>query len=163
MRVQFEVDGHPVPQGSMVASYNRKTGTSHVHHVQGTALAVWRATIREAAREAGASVSPFAISLGISFGMERPKAHLTLRGGRYIVKMQHYYDLPSVQPDIDKLVRAVADALTGVCYRDDAQIVEVHAKKVYAETTWITVEEVKPFQAQDALGLEHDPPAGVEA
>lgn len=35
-------------------------------------------------------------------------------------------------PDLDKLVRALGDALTGVVYRDDAQIVDLVALKRYA-------------------------------
>lgn len=35
-------------------------------------------------------------------------------------------------PDIDKLVRALADALAGVVFRDDAQIVDLIATKRYA-------------------------------
>ena len=40
--------------------------------------------------------------------------------------------LPAVKPDLDKLVRAVLDALTGYCYKDDGQAVGVLASKQYA-------------------------------
>jgi len=42
--------------------------------------------------------------------------------------------LPSVAPDLDKLVRAVGDALAiaGV-YADDSRIVRISARKVYAQ------------------------------
>lgn len=153
--VTFTVEGRPVPQGSMTASYNRTEGVAHVHHVQGAALALWRATIRKEARAAGADLSPFAaVSLNVMFGMQRPKAHMVLRGGRYIVRPKHYYDVPTVQPDLDKLIRAVSDALTGVCYRDDSQIVEIHARKRYGTFTTIEVREIST-EAQDALGLEY--------
>jgi Holliday junction resolvase RusA-like endonuclease len=36
-----------------------------------------------------------------------------------------------VKPDIDKIIRATADALTGILYADDAQIVEMQASKHY--------------------------------
>ncbi len=39
--------------------------------------------------------------------------------------------LPVVKPDIDKLCRAVGDALSGICYADDSQIVELWAQKNY--------------------------------
>ncbi len=39
--------------------------------------------------------------------------------------------LPSVKPDLDKLVRATLDALTGVIYQDDGQVVNIIASKVY--------------------------------
>lgn len=142
MDITFAVDARPVPQGSMTASYNRKQGVAHVHHVQGSALALWRASIREAARAAGATLSPSAISVRVVFGMPRPKAQTQWRQGKLVPKMQHYYDRPKVAPDIDKLLRGVLDALTGICYADDAQVVEIYASKVYADVTVIEVRGV---------------------
>jgi crossover junction endodeoxyribonuclease RusA len=37
------------------------------------------------------------------------------------------------RPDVDKLSRAVGDALSGVCWRDDSQVVDLHATKRLAE------------------------------
>jgi len=36
-----------------------------------------------------------------------------------------------VRPDLSKLIRATEDALTGIIYADDAQIVDIRAKKEY--------------------------------
>jgi crossover junction endodeoxyribonuclease RusA len=152
--MRIVVDGRPVPQGSMTASYNRKTQTAHVHHVQGAALALWRATVRQAAKSAGAELYPGPVTLSVTFGMPRPKSHLTLRRGQYVVKMQHYYDQPAVMPDLDKLVRGVSDALTGVCYRDDAQIVVINASKVYGDVSIIEVAPAYgPFEVPHTLRL----------
>lgn len=41
-------------------------------------------------------------------------------------------ELPLKKPDIDNIVKVVADALNGVAYHDDTQIVMVVAKKVYS-------------------------------
>lgn len=51
--------------------------------------------------------------------------------------------LPLKKPDMDNIVKVVADALNGVAYRDDTQIVLVVAKKAYSamEGLDITVEE----------------------
>lgn len=141
---QFEVEGRPVPQGSMTASYNRTTGTSHVHHVQGTALAMWRASIREAARAAGITLSLAPIVLQVQFGMPRPKQHLQLRGGRYVPKPRYMNARPALMPDLDKLLRAVMDSLTGIAYRDDAQVVDIIAAKVYGESTHVSISEWSP-------------------
>jgi Holliday junction resolvase RusA-like endonuclease len=35
------------------------------------------------------------------------------------------------KPDIDKLIRSTFDSMTGVLYRDDSQVVQVRATKVY--------------------------------
>jgi crossover junction endodeoxyribonuclease RusA len=40
---------------------------------------------------------------------------------------------PTVAPDVDKLTRALLDAMTGVLYADDAQVVSVQTYKVYAD------------------------------
>ena len=37
----------------------------------------------------------------------------------------------TTKPDADKLSRAILDSLTGVCWRDDAQVVDLRARKVY--------------------------------
>jgi Holliday junction resolvase RusA-like endonuclease len=38
---------------------------------------------------------------------------------------------PSVKPDIDKLLRATLDALTGIAYEDDGQVTCISANKYY--------------------------------
>ena len=52
-------------------------------------------------------------------------------------------ELPLKKPDMDNIVKVVADALNGVAYHDDTQIVMVIAKKAYSavEGLDITVEE----------------------
>jgi crossover junction endodeoxyribonuclease RusA len=66
--------------------------------------------------------------LVVVFYFPRPKSHYGARGLK-----------PSAPgwvtrtPDLDKLVRAVGDSLTGVCVRDDSLIVELVAMKRYAD------------------------------
>lgn len=50
---------------------------------------------------------------------------------------------PLKKPDMDNIIKVVADALNGVAYLDDTQIMMVNAKKVYSaiEGLDITVEE----------------------
>ena len=40
---------------------------------------------------------------------------------------------PSVKPDADNIIKAAADALNGVAYTDDTQVVEVFARKYYSD------------------------------
>jgi len=40
--------------------------------------------------------------------------------------------VPTTRPDVDKLARAVLDALTGLVFHDDAQVVLLTAMKTYA-------------------------------
>ena len=49
-------------------------------------------------------------------------------------------------PDIDNVLKAVMDALNGVAYEDDKQVVEVICRKWYSQSTGflkISVREVK--------------------
>ena len=47
---------------------------------------------------------------------------------------------PSAKPDVDNVIKAVLDALNGVAYKDDARVVDVHARKIYSETPGVLVE-----------------------
>lgn len=41
---------------------------------------------------------------------------------------------PTGKPDLDNCLKLIADALNGIVWRDDAQIVRVECRKHYAET-----------------------------
>ncbi len=46
---------------------------------------------------------------------------------------------PTKKPDIDNIVKAVLDALNGLAYKDDTQVVQVTANKVYGERAHVGV------------------------
>jgi Holliday junction resolvase RusA-like endonuclease len=60
------------------------------------------------------------VAVGLRFYIPRPKS-----------KKKAAY--PDTKPDIDKLARAALDALSTVIFRDDAQVVALQARKVYAD------------------------------
>ena len=98
----------------------------------------WQQLVAEQA-QAAARHDYFAgpVALTVTFALPRPKTlpkHVT-----------HHVTLP----DVDKLVRCVGDALTGVLFDDDKQIVQLHARKVYAPigaapSATITLEDAAP-------------------
>ncbi len=51
---------------------------------------------------------------------------------------------PTKRPDIDNVVKCVTDALNGIVYKDDSQIVEVIARKFYSEEprVEVTIKEI---------------------
>lgn len=112
--ISFSCDGTPVPQGSM------KVINGHILHSQGSALALWRSTIALSARFAGANPIDGAVGINITFRVRRPKT----------VKREY----PTVAPDLDKYIRGCLDALTGICYTDDSQVVDISSRKVYSDT-----------------------------
>ena len=40
-----------------------------------------------------------------------------------------------VKPDVDNLQKFILDCMTGIIYKDDAQIIKITATKVYSATT----------------------------
>ncbi len=74
---------------------------------------------------AGAKPTDRAIHITLVFIMRKPKTVTR--------------DFPTVAPDLDKLVRAVLDGLTAIAYRDDAQVTDIRAHKVYGENPGVEV------------------------
>lgn len=123
-RLRFMVEAEPRSQGSMTAVYNRRLGVARVRHNAAPALSLWRAQCRDAAKEAGATSWEGPIGIRISFGIAAPQ------------DTRHGYPK---RPDLDKLVRAVLDSLTGTCYGDDSQVTKIIATKVWRDNTTIEV------------------------
>lgn len=118
--------GTPVPQGSAKAFIVGK-GKPHavVTHDNADTMP-WRDSIRAHARKQVGPVieypRPQAVHLSVDFVMPRRASAPKRSTPKHTRK-----------PDVDKLIRAVADALTGVVYEDDSQIVSVDARKFEAE------------------------------
>ena len=46
---------------------------------------------------------------------------------------------PCKKPDIDNVCKIIFDALNGIAYKDDTQIVQLHATKFYGDTPHVSV------------------------
>ena len=49
------------------------------------------------------------------------------------------FERPTKKPDVDNIYKGIADALTGIAYKDDKQIVSAEIYKNYAETAQVEV------------------------
>ena len=100
------------------------------------------AFVREIARQAMAGKEPFegAIRLSVTVGRSIPRGFSKMKRGRAIAGKVW----PTTRPDLDNLVKLIKDSISGICFRDDSQVVVLHAAKVYsdAEETLVTVEEI---------------------
>lgn len=128
--VTATIHGKPVTQGSMKPIVHRHSGKAIVIQDHKSELNAWRGRIAitiRSRREGRSFTGP--VSCELVFRLRRPKAHSGVNG---VFPSSPAY--PTVKPDIDKLARAVLDALTqsGV-WRDDSQAVEVTARKMYAD------------------------------
>jgi Holliday junction resolvase RusA-like endonuclease len=116
--LEFTATGDPVPQGS-----KRWLGARGMIDTNRDRLDPWREAIRTAAHHAmpeGWRPLEGPLGLRLWFALRAPKSRPKWR------------TMPDGRPDIDKLVRAVMDAMTSVgCWLDDAQVVRLLAVKVY--------------------------------
>ena len=130
--ITFSVEGmKPIPQGSM------KVINGHVLHARGSELIYYRSAIALEASRHIEQMFEGAVRMKIEFTAEKPKS----------VKRTY----PSKPPDLDKLIRSVLDALSGVAYIDDGQVVEIVASKRYgANKTYI---EISAIEEESKKGL----------
>lgn len=159
MTIEFVVPGKPVPQGSMRA-FTRRGGGVGVTDNNEKKLRPWRAVVTMCAQQAGARPIPGALRIDIAFSLVRPKTHSrTGRNAHLLRDSAPRY--PITNPDLDKLVRAILDALTSVCFADDAQVTQIVATKSYAapgepDETWIRVmalEKVEQREREEASAV----------
>lgn len=132
MTLAFTVYGIAEAKGSMKANSFRLPDGRHINKVTDTNRNVskWQDLIRAEGSRALNEMAPGdrgvydgAMRLTIGFYLPRPKKYAK-RG----LPVAHL-----TTPDWDKLSRAVGDALTGLAYRDDKQVVEAVIGKFYAD------------------------------
>jgi Holliday junction resolvase RusA-like endonuclease len=122
MILELTVPGDPKPQGSK-KGFMSKQGKYSIVEVGGRPLKIWREMITiyaiTAMRKIGwEQQTQGPIGVELVFGMKKPA--------------RPKYDTPAVRPDIDKLARAVLDALTDAeVYADDSQVISLTCTKTY--------------------------------
>ena len=142
--LSFTVEGKPAPQGSMsgvaIVRDDGSPGTifkcSNPRTMGFRRAVAWEALrIRTAAGLYNELLAPAGVPvrLACTFVFARPKSAPASR------------TRPIMKPDYDKLARAVSDALTGVLYADDCQVVDGEQHKIYGtpEAVHIRVEIVE--------------------
>lgn len=118
--VTFTAIGIAQPKGSTRA-FVPKGWTRPIITTDNPKSKGWQQLVAEQAQTVardGLFVGP--VVLAVVFHLPRPQS--------LPKKVLHH----TKKPDLDKLVRSTKDALKGVLYNDDAQVVELHARKVYA-------------------------------
>lgn len=168
MELRFFVRGLPAPGGSKTGFAIKKggvyTGRVAIVDAGGVRTKEWRQEVSAAATEAMrlAGVVPLsgAIEVELLFHMPRPKSHFSSNG---ITLRPSAQTCHVIRPDCLKLARSTEDAMTGICYRDDAQIVKETLEKAYSDRPgcWIVIREAggKP----SVPGATECPPSGVRA
>lgn len=139
--ISFSVYGKPVPGGSKTtkALYDKKgkprlTKTGRVVTVtfdDAKGNAEWKSKIRSMARYHFKGRKPFTspLMLKTTFYVQRPQFHFR-SNGELKPNAPKY---PTVRPDATKLLRSTEDALSGILWIDDTQVIISMNRKLYAE------------------------------
>jgi Holliday junction resolvase RusA-like endonuclease len=112
----IDVSGEPASQGSHSVINGRIVQVNSTKHKR------WRNAVAFAALDLitdGWELLDEPLELSVIFYLPRPKSV--------------FREFPAVMPDVDKLLRAVFDSLSGVIYLDDSRIIRATAQKLYAD------------------------------
>lgn len=131
--IKMRVAGVPVTQGSKVAGVNPHTGRAFVREQGGDRLKGWRIAVNSEAQRAYEGRTPWQgpVMLEVRFAVPKPAS---------APKRRRTYPIKARSGDVDKLARAVLDALTGVAFTDDSQVIVLIVHKDFADNGWTGVD-----------------------
>jgi crossover junction endodeoxyribonuclease RusA len=133
--LSFTVFGTPVPQGSSRA-FIPKGWTRAVITSANSKLKPWRQEIAGTAKaemeSRGLALCLGAVRLEAKFFFDRPKS----------LKKSALHKV--TKPDVDKLLRALGDSLTGIVFKDDSQICECVVLKAFGSPSRVEVTVKQP-------------------
>ena len=142
--IKFFVPGTPRTAGSKRAfplwrgkGPNKQFVRSIITDDSGAAGKAWRSVVQDAAREAFGerTLMEGPLRVAFDFFVQRPKCHIGAKGVKPSAPRK-----PITKPDLLKLARAAEDALTGIIWKDDAQIATEVLRKRYADKPGMDVE-----------------------
>jgi Holliday junction resolvase RusA-like endonuclease len=130
--LKYTFDITPVPQGrprfvkrgNFVQTYDPKTSKEFKEKLKGLA------------KKYHMSPSERALEVSIVFYMGIPKSY----SKKFREDALRKRELHVKKPDVDNLAKGTLDALTGVLWKDDSQIVKLIIEKVYGEIPRIEME-----------------------
>ena len=125
--IAFHVLGEPSPEGSTRSFYIPKLNRTVTTHQNQSALNAWRNRVATEAQNMlngreWTSDATSSYSVEVVLVLPRPPS-----------VARHKRIRPIVKPDIDKLLRAINDALTGILWPDDCQVTSAYGRKEYVD------------------------------
>jgi Holliday junction resolvase RusA-like endonuclease len=133
MMITFKVDADPV--GKQRARYAKRGNFVQTYTPDKTRN--YESLIREAAIEAMGSSEPLEtpVTLYLYIRAPIPKSLPKKR----IEACLNGLEKPIKKPDASNVLKSVEDAMNGVVYKDDSQIVNIHVSKVYSSVSGVDV------------------------
>lgn len=130
--MEIIVEGEPKGKGRP-----RFTRTGHAYTPESTR--VYEAKVAARARAAMEWRKPIAKPVAVRvtilaiFGV--PVSWTKKRRMAALQGVEHH----TYKPDLDNVTKAILDALNGVCFEDDSQVIEVTTRKTYGETPHVRI------------------------
>lgn len=135
LTVSMFVEGIPSPSGSKKAFAHPKTRKIIVMDTAKRKDS-WQSIVAMYARKAmtDKEIDMFTgpVRMTIYFTFTRPKSHFGTGKNAETVK-DSAPRFHVVKPDLTKLIRCAEDALTGIVYKDDSQVVQRSSQKYYSD------------------------------
>jgi len=131
--ITFKVDGDPV--GKQRARYAKRGNFVQTYTPDKTRN--YESSIKEAAVEAMGSSEALEtpVTLYLYIRAPIPKSLTKKR----LEAISNGSEKPIKKPDASNVLKSVEDAMNGVVYKDDSQIVNIHVTKVYSSQSGIDV------------------------
>jgi Holliday junction resolvase RusA-like endonuclease len=131
--VTFKVDADPV--GKQRARYAKRGNFVQTYTPDKTRN--YESSIKEAAIEAMGTSEPLEtpVTLYLYIRAPIPKSLPKKR----IEACLNGLEKPIKKPDASNVLKSVEDAMNGVVYKDDSQIVNIHVSKVYSSVSGVDV------------------------
>lgn len=131
--VTFTVDGTPVAKGR--PRFAKRGKFVQTYTPQKTKD--YESLVMDAASEAMGSSEPLEtpVAIYLYIHMPIPASYSKKRRQDCLSGIEK----PIKKPDWDNIAKAVTDALNGIVYVDDCQIVTAHVKKAYSDTARVEV------------------------
>ena len=131
--VTFKVDADPV--GKQRARYAKRGNFVQTYTPDKTRN--YESLIKEAAIEAMGSSEPLETPVNLYLYIRAPIPKSLPK--KRIEACLNGLEKPIKKPDASNVLKSIEDAMNGVVYKDDSQIVNIHVAKVYSSVAGVDV------------------------
>ena len=135
MTISFTVLGEPKAKARPRVFYNKQAGRVMAYTPKETASYenLISYTASQYRSKTGLLTCPVRLFLDIYRSM--PKAF----SKKKIVRAENKKIVPIIKPDLDNIIKVVCDALNGIIWKDDSQVVSILCNKFYSSNPRIEV------------------------
>lgn len=148
--LNFDIPGVPVGKGRPRAAARGK----HIQLYTPEKTASYEGVVALAARQAmaGALLLEGPVATTLEIRLPIPRSWSKRKQADALAGIEY----PTKKPDADNVVKAIFDALNGVVWHDDTQVVEIVVRKRYAAVpgVGVAISRVTNIDGQERLALE---------